>query len=73
MIEVSGKNIIFRDIVEEIKKSGFHKASADEVTFSNDKFLSLCFRYADENMEIQEKFVTFLDLERLTGEHIAIC
>ena len=71
MIEVIGKKIILKDIIEEIKKSGFHSVSADEVTSSNDKILSLCFRYVDEEMEIQEKFATFLDLERLTGEHIA--
>ena len=71
MIEVIGKKIILGDIVEEIKTSGFHSISADEVTSSNDEILSLCFRYVDENLDIQEKFVEFLDLERLTGEHIA--
>ena len=71
MIEVIGKKIILKDIIEEIKKSGFHSVSADEVTSSNDEILSFCFRYVDESMEIQEKFATFLDLERLIGEHIA--
>ena len=65
---IIGKKIILIDVVEEIKN---HSVSADEVTSSNDEILSLCFRYVDENMEIQEKFATFLDLERLTGEHIA--
>ena len=71
MIEVISKKIILRDIVEEIKKSGFRSVSADEVTSSDDKTFSLCFRYVDKNMEIQEKFATFVDLERLTGEYIA--
>ena len=52
-IEVIGKKVILRDIVEEIKKSGFHSVFADEVTSSNDKILSFCFRYVDENEEIQ--------------------
>ena len=59
MIELLGKKIIFRDIVEEIKKSGFHSVSADEVTSSNDKILSLWFRDINENMEIQEKLRHF--------------
>ena len=56
MIEIIGKKIILRDIVEEIKKSSFHSVSADEVTSSNDEILSLYFLYVDQNMEIQEKF-----------------
>ena len=71
MIEVIGKKIILRDIVEKIKKIGFHSFSADEVTSGNGETLSLCFHYVDENMKIQEKFATFTYLERLTGEHIA--
>ena len=70
MIELIGKKIILRDIVEEIKKSGFHSVCADEVTSSNDEILSLWFRDINENMEIQEKFATFLDLEQLTRKHI---
>ena len=70
IIEVIDKKIILRDIVEEIKKSGLHSVSADEVTSSNDEILSLCFCYVEEKIEIQEKFATFLDLEWLTGEHI---
>ena len=71
MTEVIGKKIVLKDIVEEIKKSGFHSVCADQATSGNEEILSFCFRYADENMEIQEKFATFLDLERMTGEYIA--
>ena len=69
-IEVIGKKVILRDIVEKMEKSGFHSISADEVNSSNDEILSLCFRYVDENMEIEEKFATFLNLELLAGKHI---
>ena len=50
MIEVFDKNIILRNIVEEMKKSGSHSVSADKVTSNNDEMLSFCFRYVDENM-----------------------
>ena len=43
MIEVIGRKIILRDIVEEIRKSDFHGVSADEVTSSNDEILPLSF------------------------------
>ena len=59
-----------RNVVDEIKKTGLFSISADEVTSSNDDILSLCFRYVDTNVEIQEKFATFLDLERLIREDI---
>ena len=59
-----------RNVVDEIKKTGLFSVSADEVTSSTDDILSLCFRYVDTNVEIQEKFATFLDLERLIGEDI---
>ena len=68
MTEVIGKKIVLKDIVEEIKKSGFHSVCADQATSGNEEILSICFRYSDENMEIQEKIATFLDLERITGE-----
>ena len=56
---VTSKKIILRDMVEEIKKSGFHSVSEDKVTSSNDEILSLCFRFVDENMEIKEKLRYF--------------
>ena len=59
MIEVIGKKIILRDIVEEIKKSGFHSVSGDKITSSNDEILSFFFRYVYGNMEIQEKLRHF--------------
>ena len=60
MTEVIGKKIILRDIV---KKSGFRSISADEVSSTSDEILPLCFGYVHENMKIQKKYPTFLDLE----------
>ena len=47
-----------------------HSISADEVTSSNDEILSICLRYIDEFQNIREVFIGFLNLERITGEHI---
>ena len=47
-----------------------HSISADEVTSSNDQILSICIRYLDEFQNIREVFIGFLNLERITGEHI---
>ena len=55
-------------IVEEIKKSRIHAISANEVTSSND--MSICFRYADDKLDICEMLLDFVELERITGEHI---
>ena len=44
--------------------------SADEVTSSNDEILSICVRYLDEFQNIREVFTGFLNLERITREHI---
>ena len=47
-----------------------HSISDNEVTSSNDKILSICMRYLDEFQNILEVFIGFLNLERITGEHI---
>ena len=39
------------------------------MTASNDEVLSVCFRYVDKNKDIQEVFVGFVDLERITGNY----
>ena len=69
-IDVLGKDIIRTKFVGDIKEGGYHSISADEVTASNDEVLSVCFRYVDKNKDIQEVFVGFVDLERITGNYI---
>ena len=61
MIDIIGKNIIQAALLDEV---------ADEVTSSNDKILSICMRYLDEFQNIREIFIEFLNLERISGEHI---
>ena len=36
----------------------------------NDKTFSMCMRYLDKFQNIRELFIRFLNLERITGEHI---
>lgn len=71
MLEVIGKQIILRDIVQEMKKARYYSILADEVTSHNTEQLALCVRFVDECSSIREEFLSFLKLERITGERIA--
>ena len=46
----------------------YHSISAGEVTSSNMEVLSACSRYVNENLEIKEAFLKFLEIERVTDE-----
>jgi hypothetical protein len=70
LIEIIGKKIIQASIIEEINKSGFHAVQADEVTVSNNEILSICVRFVDDEKNIREEFLEFIDLDRITGEVI---
>ena len=59
LIDIIGKKLIRRIIIEEITESGVRSISADEVTTCNDEILSICLRY-----------VEFVELEGITGEAI---
>jgi hypothetical protein len=67
---IIGKKIIQASIIEEINKSGFHAVQADEVTASNNEILSICVRFVDDDKNIWEEFLEFIDLDRITGEVI---
>ena len=68
MIEVIGKHIIQQDLIDEIKAAKFHTLICDEVTSSNDEVLSLCVCFVDSKKQIREKFIEFIDVDRITGE-----
>ena len=42
LIEITGKHVIQKKFIEEIKDAQYHSVLADEVTSSNDKVLSIC-------------------------------
>ena len=43
---------------------------ADEVATHNEEIRSICFRCEDQNEQIKEVFLEFLELERITGSEI---
>ena len=70
VIDIIGKNIIQATLVDGVKKAGMHSISADEVISSNDEILTISVRYLDEFQNIREKCIGFLNLGRITDEHI---
>ena len=71
LIEVIGKNIILCKVVDEIKAAKFYSVLADEVTSHNEEHLAICICFVDRNKEVREEFVSFIHLQRITGEKIA--
>ena len=51
-------------------EAGAQYISADEVTICNDKILSICLRYVNNDNESCEIFIEFVELERIAGEAI---
>ena len=68
MIEVIGKQIIQKDIINEIRSSGMYSILCDEVSSSNDEILSLCIRFVDSKRQIREEFVDFIEMDWITEE-----
>ena len=52
-----------------MKAAKYHSILADEVTSSNQEILSVVARYLNEEKDIREVFLDFLNLNRITGEH----
>ena len=42
--------------------------SAGELNSSNKEILSACFHYINENLELKEAFLKFIEIEYITGE-----
>ena len=71
IIEILGKHIILREIVGEIKAAKFYSILADEVTSHNTEHLALCARFVDSKKVVREEFLSFIQLDRITGKQIA--
>ena len=71
LLHIIGQHIILRDLLEEIRLAKFFTVLADEVTASNLEHLAICVRFVDVHSDIREEFLTFQQLERITGKHIA--
>ena len=72
LIEACGK-IILRKLSGEIKKARFFSVIADEASDISRKYqLSLVIRFVDEEEEIREDFVKFIECDEGTsGEHVS--
>ena len=71
LLHIIGQHIILRDLLEEIRLAKFFTVLADEVTASNLEHLAICIHFVDVHSDIREEFLTFQQLERITGKHIA--
>ena len=70
LISVVG-DAIREEIISEVLSAQFYSIIADEVTaVANQEQLSLCVRYVHNNC-IQEVFVDFIEVERVTREALA--
>ena len=71
LLDVIGRHIILRGLLEEIKSAHFFSVLADEVTATNVEHLAISLRFVDHKLDIREEFLTFQHLQRITGRHIA--
>ncbi len=71
IVDIIGKMIIQKKIVDEVKQAKFFTVLVDEVTSFNSEFMPLCVRFVDANHDIREELLQFSCLTRVTGEAIA--
>lgn len=71
LINIIGKQIIQRKIIEEVREAQYFSILADEVTSHNQEQLALCVRFVDAQGQIREEFIEFLKLKNITGLNIA--
>ena len=73
IIDIIGRLIIQKDIVDEIVHAKFYSCSVmvDEVTSHNQELMPLCIRFVDKECKIREEFMQYSALTRITGEAIA--
>ena len=63
--------MIKKDLFDELREAKLFAILADEVTSNNTEHLALCVRFVDKEYSIREEFLTFIPLQRITGEQIA--
>lgn len=70
LIDIIGK-CIQMEILNEVKEAKFYSIIADEVCdVSNKEQLSLCVRYVQAS-SVKERFLDFVEVERITGRELA--
>ena len=65
IIDIVGKSIIQKSIVEEVNKAKFFSIMVDEITSFNKEYMPVCVRFVDSNNEIREEFLKFSVLTRI--------
>lgn len=70
LIEVMG-DIVSRSLVKELIEAGYYTIMADEVTSHNKEYMPLCVRFVDNERNIREEFLEFVQVERITGQYLA--
>ena len=71
IIDIIGKHIIQKSILEKIQQARFFSVMVDEVTSHNTEVMPLCIRFVDADKCIREEFIQFSTLARVTGKSIA--
>lgn len=71
IIDIIGKRMIQKSIVDEVIQAHFYSIMVDEVTSHNQELMPLCVRFVDVQKNIREEFIQFSVLSRVTGESIA--
>ncbi len=70
-INVIGYDMILADIISEIKTAKFFSVLADEVSSHNIEHLAICLRFVDQECNIREEFISFIQMERVRAVDIA--
>ena len=70
IIDLIGNDVIREGIVKEINKSKWFAILSDEASNGTDQFMSIVLRFVDEDLNIREEFVGFLEVERTTADYL---
>ena len=71
LIEFMDKHIILKGILDDLNAATYYSILADKVTSHNEEHLAICARFVDEKKDLREEFLTFIKLERITGETVS--
>ena len=60
LINIIGKNIIQKHLVNEVVSAKHFSIMVDEITSFNKEVMPLCVRFVDSNRDIREEFCSIL-------------
>ncbi len=65
IINIIGYDIILANIISEAKQANYFSVLADELSWHNMEYLSICIRFVDSLGDIREDFLSFIKLDEL--------